>query len=162
MTVINNVGNYNLKNQPTVVTNVPNNIKKLNFKASDDKFVRQPSVLDQQANLRRAIEEQQKAQKKEKAKQNLAWGLGIGASAILILALLPQALAIFRKGGGSGITDSLRNELEKSATNIKPVNTAEMPKHKRESVCEELQKAIDRIMKKMERTDIEAKKGLLH
>ena len=100
MTAINNVGNYNLKNQPTVVTNVPNNVKKMNFKANNDKFVKQPSVLDQQANIRRALEEQEKEQKKAKRKQNLTWGLGIGASLVLILALGgPMLTSLFSKEG---------------------------------------------------------------
>ena len=92
---IQSVENYNLKNQPTVVGNVPNNVKNMTFKASDDKFVRQPSVLDQQANMRRALEEQKKTEKKQKIKQNLTWGLGIGASLVLILALGGPMLSSF-------------------------------------------------------------------
>lgn len=91
MTVINNVGNYNLKNQPTVVTNVPNNIKKLNFKASDDKFVRQPSVLDQQASIRRALEEQKKAEKKDKSKRNLITAITV-AGTLLMTVYFGRAL----------------------------------------------------------------------
>lgn len=111
---IQSVENYNLKNQPTVVGNVPNNVKNMTFKASDDKFVRQPSVLDQQANMRRALEEQKKTEKKQKIKQNLTWGLGIGASLVLILALGGPMLSSFFGKEGKQL-----KELTKKVAQIK-------------------------------------------
>ncbi|MBQ4115260.1 ATP-binding protein [bacterium] len=155
MTVVQNL--IPLKNnQLAVVEN--NNVKKLSFKAEKDSFVKtsQSPFVNRQLQIQEARE---KEIKKQKRKQNLSWALGIGASATIILALAgPYVMKLFGKGG-EGITDSLRSTLEKNATNIKPVDVSNMRIHKRESICDDLLKALDDIMEKLKRSDIEAKKG---
>ncbi len=112
MNSMNSVGQYNLKNTPVVVENVPNNVRKINFKAENDQFVRQdrggvqtrPAILRQpqqmvaQDPMIRMMEQQQKEQKKAKAKQNLSWGLGIATSALFAAYLIWQFKMM--KGGG--------------------------------------------------------------
>lgn len=158
------IQNINNTQSPTIVSKLPKGAKNLSFNAESDQYVRQnkqpvytqPPILDQQAAMRRAIEEQQKAQKKQKVKQNLAWGLGIGASAILILALLPQALAIFRKGGAS---DGIRSALEKEAVTLKPRNVADKTPRHIDCYSEEVQKFLSRLDDMFNRKDIELKGG---
>ncbi len=91
MTTINN---SNIQPQtPVVVNNLPNNVRKVNFKAENDSFSRQqkgpvytqPPMLDQQAAMRRAIEEQKKAQKKQKIKQGVLTGLTVAGTAVMLV-----------------------------------------------------------------------------
>ncbi len=126
MTKLQNVGNVTVKNvpQPTAEPKENNNnLYRVNFRAdNNDQFVRQPRqkgpvytqppMLDREAQIKQI----QDAQKKEKRKQNLSWGLGIAASVVLILALLPQAISFFRKGGGEK-TEKFRELLFKPISN---------------------------------------------
>lgn len=82
--------------QPVVVNNIPKKVRRLAFKAENDSFTKQngpvytqPPMLDQQAAMRRAIEEQKKAQKAAKTKQNISWAAGLlSAAAIIAVAVL--------------------------------------------------------------------------
>lgn len=117
MTSIRNTSTPVEIQQPVVVNNVPKQAKRLAFKAENDSFTKQngpvytqPPMLDQQAAMRRAIEEQKKAQKKQKAKQNLSWGLGIAVSVAFLAVLLPQ---VFGKGSTKKEMDSLTSTIIK-------------------------------------------------
>ena len=83
------------KHQPPVaVEPKKDSIYKINFKAENDKFVRQtksqpvytqPPMLDPQVRINRALEEQKKAEKKQKSKNALTWGLGIAVSTVMLI-----------------------------------------------------------------------------
>ena len=106
--------------QPTITNNLSNNVKKVYFKAENDKFTRQsgpiytqPPMLDQQAAMRRAIEDQKKAQKNTKRKQNLSYGISI-ASGLAIIAMVAMSFASMRGSAvDNNIIKAIRNKLSK-------------------------------------------------
>lgn len=162
MNNVQSARSYGLRNTPVVVENVPNNVRRINFKSENDQFVRQdrngkqtrPAILQQQQRdpMLRMMEQQQKEQKKAKAKQNLSWGLGIAVSVAFLAVLLPQ---IFRKGA----SDSIRTALEKNATTITPVDvTKKKPRHA-DCYSDEVKGFLDRLEGILTRKDIEAKGG---
>ena len=92
MTSIRNA-NIRVQNQPPVIVeNVPNNVRRVNFKAENDSFTRQqngpvytqPPMFDQQAAMRKAIEDQKKAQKKQKMKSTALSTLSIAVSVVML------------------------------------------------------------------------------
>lgn len=92
MNGIQSVGN-NLKNQPPVVVEtIPKNVQRLSFKSDDkDKFVRsnkpvttQPAILTKDPRIA-MLEAQQKEQKKAKIKQSILTGIGVAASAVMLI-----------------------------------------------------------------------------
>ena len=110
MNNVQSARSYGLRNMPVVVENVPNNVRRINFKAGEDQFVRQdrdgrqtrPAILQQQRMVQqdpmiRMMEQQQKEQKKAKAKQNLSWGIGI-ASGLAIIAMVAMQLKAMKGG----------------------------------------------------------------
>lgn len=113
--VVKNVPQYNVEQKKN------DNLYRVNFRAdNNDQFVRQsrpkapvytqPPMLDKQSQLARMIEEQEKAQKKEKTKQNLSWGIGIAAS----LAIIIMAVSSMRRGGaGGGMIDETATAIKK-------------------------------------------------
>lgn len=99
MTQIQSVGNNNANMQPQVATNSqPKNVIRYDFRpANQDQFVRQQSPTQQPPvqQTRRMMQPPQlqqmlEAQKKEKAKQNLSWGLGIVSSVVIIAFFVSQ------------------------------------------------------------------------
>lgn len=93
---------------PKVISKQDNNLYSVNFRADDkDQFVRQgkpkgpvytqPPMLSPNSQLKRLED----AQKKEKRKQNLSWGLGIAAS----LAIVLMAISALRGGKGSAASE---------------------------------------------------------
>ena len=102
MTVIKNANTPIYNQPPVIVENVPNNVRRVNFKAENDSFVKQktpvytqPPMLDQQAAMRRALEEQKKAQKNQKVKQNISWAAGV-LSAVAIIAMVAMSFRTMR------------------------------------------------------------------
>ena len=92
MTVIKNANTPIYNQPPVIVENVPNNVRRVNFKAENDSFVKQktpvytqPPMLDQQAAMRKAIEDQKKAQKNAKRKQNLITALTLAGTAVMLI-----------------------------------------------------------------------------
>ena len=93
MTSISNVNQPIQTQQPVVVSDVPKNVRKINFKAENDSFTRQqngpvytqPPMLDQQAAMRKALEDQKKAQKKQKVRQGILTGLTIAGTAVMLV-----------------------------------------------------------------------------
>lgn len=92
MTSIRNA-NIRVQNQPPVIVeNIPNNVRRVNFKAENDSFTRQqngpvytqPPMFDQQAAMRKAIEDQKKAQKKQKMKSTALSTLSIAVSVVML------------------------------------------------------------------------------
>ena len=127
MNNVQSVRSYGLRNTPVVVENVPNNLRRINFKAGEDQFVRQdrdgrqtrPAILQQQQQrmvqqdpMIRMMEQQQKEQKKAKAKQNLTWGLGIATSALFAAYLIWQFRMM--KGGLPDVAGFKMGNLEVS------------------------------------------------
>ena len=98
MNNIQSVGNFSIKNQPIPeVETKQNNIRKINFKAENDRFVRQgqprysqPAILQQQPQqdpYMQMLQKQQKEQKKKNFWSKFAMFAGIGASLAIIAAL---------------------------------------------------------------------------
>ena len=106
MTSIKNTNVPVQTQQPVVVNNLPQNVRRVNFKAEKDNFTKQqnapvytqPPMLDQQAAMRKALEDQKKAQKNAKRKQNISWGIGV-ASGLAIVALVVSQF-VMMKGAG--------------------------------------------------------------
>lgn len=144
------IQNINSTQSPTIVSKLPKGAKNLSFNAESDQYVRQnkqpvytqPPILDQQAAMRRAIEEQQKAQKKQKLKQNLSWGLGIAVSMTFLAVLLPQ---VFGKGAAKKEMDDLAkvviNWVDKKGQKTHPSLSSPTTS---ETVANEFQKFIKR------------------
>lgn len=160
--VVNLKTNMSVYNQPPVIVdNVPKNVRNLSFKAENDSFSRQqngpvytqPPMLDQQAAMRKAIEEQKKAQKKQKLKQNLSYGLGIAVSLAFLAVLLPQ---VFRKGGAS---NEIRSKLEQEAVALKPKNVINKKERHVDCYSDEVHNFIAKLEDLFKRKDIELKGG---
>lgn len=107
MNNIHSVGNFAIKNQLVPEVETKQNVYKVNFKADDDKFVRQgrangpvytqPAIVKnaQQDPYVRMIKKQENEQKNAKRKQNLSWGIGIASGLAIILMVASQ----FFRGG---------------------------------------------------------------
>lgn len=122
MTSIRNV-NQPIQTQQTVVVNdIPQNVRRINFKAENDSFTKQktpvytqPPMLDQQAAMRRAIEEQKKAQKNQKLKQNISWAAGILSAA----AIIAMVAINFRSMRGTAADENLIKIIREKLAKVK-------------------------------------------
>ena len=121
-----NLGSVN-QNQHYGVAKQENNLYHVNFRAENDRDVyvpsrpreaqampmprpQAPSNYNQQAMLMRKLQEAEQAQKKEKRKSNLAWLLGIGASAAMIY------MAFFRGKEPAKTTQLIVENVENKQT----------------------------------------------
>lgn len=101
MTDFSGVNNTAVQQAPIpMVKDKHSNQYRASFKAENDQFVRQdkqtrPAILQNQNPQLQAVRMMEEQQKKEKRKQNLAWGLGIAVSIAFLAVLLPQ---VFGKG----------------------------------------------------------------
>ena len=152
-----NLGSVN-QNQHYGVTKQENNLYHVNFRAENDRDVyvpsrpreaqampmprpQAPSNYNQQAMLMRKLQEAEQAQKKEKRKSNLAWLLGIGASAAMIY------MAFFRGKEPTKTTQLIVENVENKQT----FEELHMPK--------ELKGAVDKLKTRIQRADALKKKG---
>ncbi|GEM_PF-6719509 len=69
------------------------NTNKTSFKAENDRFVRQSDVQALQA---QAIKDRQREQRSQKVKNNVAWTVGLLASATMIAVFAPMAIKEFK------------------------------------------------------------------
>lgn len=125
MTSVVNLGINNTQT-PTVVENVPKNVRRVNFKAESDSYIKsnnintRPVYSPQVANMheiqmQKMIEQQQKAEKKQKWKQNLSWGAGI-LSAAAIIAVAVISLKSMR---GNPADESIIRKIKEKLANVK-------------------------------------------
>lgn len=141
MNNIQSVGTIALKNQPIPeVETTQNNVRKINFKAENDRFVRQgqpkysqPAILQQQPQqdpLTRMLEKQEKEQKKKNFWSKFAMFAGIGASLAIIASIF-----LMRKGGagmdkemGIKSLEELKKDFFKDVSSAKSLEKMHMPK----------------------------------
>lgn len=140
MNNIQSVGNVVIKNQPVPEVETKQNIRKINFKAENDRFVRQtqprytqPAILQQQPQQDPFVQMMEKRQKEEKKKNfwnKFALFAGIGASLAIIAALF-----LNRRGGkamndemGIKSLEQLKKDFFKDVSGAKPLEKMHMPK----------------------------------
>ena len=150
MNNIQSVGTIVLKNQPVPeVETTQNNVRKINFKAENDRFVRQgqpkysqPAILQQQPQqdtLTRMLEKQEKEQKKKNFWNKFALFSGIGAS----LAMIGLVILHFR-----GMKNANPENMKKAVENAKDdiIRNVDKEKSFEELIMpKELQKVTEEI-----------------
>lgn len=149
--------NSAVQNQQQVVNNLPNNVRKINFKAENDKFTRQsgpvytqPPMLDQQTAMRRAIEEQRKAQKKQKIKNTALTTLSVAVS-VAMLAYFGKLLhSQYLESKAQKLTAEALQNGQKSLQDI--IKNCPNEKIKR-AMAEEINKGYGFSMKKINALD---------
>ena len=165
MNNIQSVGNFALKNQPIPETETKQNVRRVNFKAENDRFVRQgqprgavytqPAILQQQPQQDpyvRMMEKQQNEQKKKNFWNKFALFAGIGASLAIIAS-------IFFMSGGKGMDkemgiktlDELKKDFLKDVSGAKSLEKLHLPKS--------LSDATDNIIAGIKNIDEAAAKG---
>ena len=141
MNNIQSVGIMTLRNQPVPEVETKQNVRKINFKAENDRFVRQgqprytqPAILQQQPQQDpyiQMLEKQQKEEKKKNFWNKFALFAGIGASLAIIGGLLFSMLR-----GGKGMDkemgiktfEELKKDFFKDVSSAKPLEKMHMPK----------------------------------
>ena len=165
MNNIQSVGTIALKNQPVPeVETKQSNVRKINFKAENDRFVRQgqprytqPAILQQQPQQDpyiRMLEKQQKEEKKKNFWNKFALFAGIGAS----LGMIALAIMHFRTIKGSS-SESMKETVEKAKDNI--IRNVEKEKSFEELLMpKELQKITEEIKVLLDRNAQLKRKGM--
>ena len=130
MTSIQNVRNVLAEKPQTELESAKNNIIRPNFKAGNDSFVRQSSVQD----ARKKAEEERK---KQKAKNDLSWGIGIAAS-VVMLAFFGKLLydGVAAKKAEKKIAKSLGNLMENGGGLVEMITSCEDPILKKAAAAE--------------------------
>ena len=168
MNNIQSVGTLALKNQPIPEVETKQNIRKINFKADNDQFVRQgrprgpvytqPAILQQaqqpqQDSYIRMLEKQQKEEKKKNFWNKFALFAGIAASLAIVASIF-----LMRKGGsglkeelGIQSLDDLKKQFFKDVSDAKSLKELHLPKT--------LNEATDNILAGIKNLDEAAAKG---
>lgn len=137
----------------------PANVRKVNFQAGENRRqyapVSQTQMMDpQQAMLMRAIQEQQKKEKKQKVKNNIITGVSV-ASGLAIIAMVAMQMKAMRGGGASSFKQSVKkakDDIVRNVDNEKSLDELVLPK--------ELKKVTEDIKILFDRNEELKKKGM--
>lgn len=147
-------------NIQSVAPTYPANVRKVNFQAGENRRqyapVSQTQMMDpQQAMLMRAMQDQQKKEKKRNIRNNIVTGVSV-ASGLAIIAMVAMQL----KGGGMGgvmkeskkAAEKAKNDIVRNVDNEKSLEELVLPK--------ELKKVTEDIKILFDRNEELKKKGM--
>lgn len=117
MTNIKKTENCTLKSSPTVVNEIPQNIKRISFKAENDRFVRQKQSNSSLPMMYTMQNQREEEAKKQKRKQNIITAITLGGT-LLMAVYFGRALIkdiklekLSRQAGNSGEPGAAQREL---------------------------------------------------
>lgn len=157
MNNIQNVGNVVVKNQPVPeVETQQSNVRRINFKAENDRFVRQgqprysqPAILQQQPQqdpLVRMMEKQEKEEKKKNFWNKVAIITSIGAGIAIIAGFVVNMRMMKAAKGGASMQETVEKAKDNIIRNVDKEKSFEellMPKEL-EKITEEVKVLLDR------------------